>query len=131
MPDVQCKEEPPYVIASRNTNGAISIGTLGRISTERGYYYPEADVTLKIGMITGKIGIFGFYNSLTLVLDKPIGAARIWAQDLAGENAVEITSKVKISGNRLVFSGDLIREIGLSAATQGDFSDPAMVVEIN
>jgi len=130
LPEVKCNEEPPYVLASRNPNGAISIGTLGRISNEKGYYFPKADVTINIGKITGKIGIFGYYNSLTLVLEKPTGAARIWAQDLAGENGVEITSRVKVSGNRLIFSGDLISEIGLSAASPGDLSDPAMVVEI-
>ena len=130
LPEVKCNEEPPYVLASRNPNGAISIGTLGRISSEKGYYFPKADVTLKIGQITGKIGIFGYYKELTLFLDKPVGAVRIWAQDLAGDQAVEISSKVKISGNSLILSGDLIKEIGLSSATPGDFSDPAMVLEI-
>lgn len=85
LPDVKCNEEPPYVVASRNPNGAITIGTLGRISNEKGYYFPKADVTLKIGKITGKIGIFGY----------------------------------------------LISEIGLSAASSGDLSDPAMVLEID
>ena len=130
LPEVKCNEEPPYVLVSRNPNGAISIGTLGRISNEKGYYFPKADVTINIGKITGKIGIFGYYNSLTLVLETPIGAARIWAQDLAGENSVEITSRVRVSGNQLIFSGDLISETGLSAASPGDLSDPAMVVEI-
>ena len=130
LPEVTCKEEPPYVLASRNPNGAITIGTLGRISHDKGYYFPEADVSIRIGRLTGKIGIFGYYHSLTLILDKPLGDVTIWGQDLSGENAEDITSRVKKSGNRLVFSGKLIREIGLAASTQGDLSDPAMVVEI-
>ena len=130
LPEVRCFEEPPYVLASLNPNGAISVGTLGRISTEKGYYFPEADVTLNIGQVSGKIGVFGYYRSLTLLLDKPVGAVRIWAQDLAGDQAVEISSKVKKSGNSLILSGELIKEIGLSSATPGDLSDPAIVLEI-
>ena len=131
LPEVKCEGEPPYVVASLNPNGAISIGTLGRLSRERGCYFPEADVTVRVGRITGKIGIFGYYKTLTLVFDKPLGEVPIWAQDLAGDGAVDITSKVLWEGNRLVFPGDLIKTVGLSAATPGDLSDPAMVVEIS
>ena len=130
LPEVTCAGEPPYVLASRNPNGSVSIGTLGRLSPERGCYFPEADVSLNIGRITGNIGIFGYYKSLTLVLDKPLGEFRIWAQDLAGDGAVDITSKVIVDGSKLVFPGELIKNIGLSATTPGDLSDPAMVVEI-
>lgn len=130
LPIVKCKGEPPFVLASRNPNGAVTIGALGRVSPEKGYYCPEADVTLQVGQLTGKIGIFGYYKSLTLLFEKPLGDIVIYGQDLAGENAVDITAKVKRNGNRLVFSGDLIKQIGLSAATTGDLSDPAMVIEI-
>jgi hypothetical protein len=130
LPEVKYNEEPPYVLASRNPNGAISIGTLGRINSDKGYHFPEADVSLKIGQITGKIGVFGYYKSLTLILDKPIRVSKIYAQDLAGDQAVDITSKVIKSGNSLVLPGWLIKQIGLSAATPGDLSDPGMVFKI-
>ena len=61
---------------------------------------------------------------------KSLGEFRIWAQDLAGDGAVDITSKVLVEGNKLVFPGELIKTVGLSAATPGDLSDPALVVEI-
>lgn len=130
LPEVKCDEEPPYVLASRNPNGAISIGTYGRINSERGYHFPEADVSLKIGKITGKIGVFGHYKSLTLILDKPIRVSKIFAQDLAGDQAEDITSKVTQNGDQLVIPGMVIRQIGLSAATPGDLSDPGMVLDI-
>jgi len=130
LPEVTCEGEPPYVLASLNPNGSVSIGTLGRLSPQRACYFPEADVSLNIGRITGNIGIFGYYKTLTLVLDMPLGEFGIWAQDLAGDCAVDITSKVLVEDNRLVFPGDLIKSIGLSAATPGDLSDPALVVEI-
>ena len=131
MPEVKCVGEPPYVVASLNPNGSVSIGTLGRLSPERGCYFPEADVSLKIGRIPRNIGIFGYYKSLTLVLEKPPGEFRIWAQDLAGDGAVDITSKVLVDGNKLVFPGDLLKTVGLSASAPGDLSDPALVVEIS
>jgi hypothetical protein len=62
---------------------------------------------------------------------KSLGEFRIWAQDLAGNGAVDITSKVLVMGNKLVFPGELIKTVGLSAATPGDLSDPALVVEIS
>ena len=130
LPEVKCNGEPPYVLASLNPNGSVSIGTLGRLNPERGFYFPEADVNVHIGRITGNIGIFGYYKSLTVVLDKPLGEFRIWAQDLAGDGAVDITSNVLVDGNKLVFPGELLKNIGLSAATPADLSDPAIVVEI-
>ncbi len=131
LPKVKCDGEPPYVVASLNPNGSISIGTLGRLSPERGCYFPKADVSLKIGRITGEIGIFGYFKSLTLVFDKPLGKIKVWGQDLAGDGAVDITSKVIQDGQQLVFPGELIKTVGLSAATPGDLSDPALVVEIS
>ena len=131
LPEVTCEGEPPYVLAALHPNGSVSIGTLGRLSPERGCYFPEADVSLKVGRIPRNIGIFGYFKSLTMVLDKPPGEFRIWAQDLAGDGAVDITSKVLVKGNTLVFPGGLIKTVGLSAATPGDLSDPALVVEIS
>ena len=130
LPDVKCEGEPPYVVAALHPNGSLSIGTLGRLNPERGCYFPEADVSLHVSRNSGKIGIFGYYKSLTLVSEKPLGEVRIWAQDLAGDGAVDITSKVLVEGNKLVFPSELIKTVGLSAATPGDLSDPALVVEI-
>ena len=130
LPDVKCEGEPPYVVAALHPNGSLSIGTLGRLNPERGCYFPEADVSLHVSRNSGKIGIFGYYKSLTLVFEKPLGEVRIWAQDLAGDGAVDITSKVLVEGNKLVFPSELIKTVGLSAATPGDLSDPALVVEI-
>ena len=130
LPLVKCTGEPPFVLASRNPNGAVTVGALGRVSPEKGYYCPEADITLQVGQLTGKIGIFGYYKKLTLVFDKPLGKVIIYGQDIAGDTAVDITKKVKINGNRLILSGDMIKKIGLAAATPGDLSDPAMVIEI-
>ena len=99
IPEVDVDGDPPFVIASRHPNGAVAVGALGRMSPEKGYRSPEADVTLHVGDIPGLIGIFGNYRSLTLVLDNPLPKVRIWGQDLAGDKAVDISEPVAVAGN--------------------------------
>ena len=130
LPVVDVDGEPPFVIASRHPNGAVAVGTLGRMSPEKGFYSPEAEVTLHVGDLPETIGIFGYYRSLTLILDKPLPRVRIWGQDLAGDEAVDMTEQVTVAGNSILLPGELIRSIGLSAAGDGDLSDPGMVMEI-
>jgi len=48
LPEVKCDGEPPYAVAALNPNGAICIGTLGRINDEQGCYFPEADISLQV-----------------------------------------------------------------------------------
>ena len=103
---------------------------LGRISPEKGFYSPEADVTLHAGDVSGLIGIFGNYRSLTFILDKPLPSVRIWGQDLAGDEAVDLSERVTIAGSSITLPGELIREVGLLAASEGDLSDPGMVMAI-
>ena len=100
------------------------------MSPEKGFYSPEADVTLHIGDASGLIGIFGHYRSLTFVLDNPFFRVRIWGQDLAGNEAVDMTGQVTVAGSRIALPGELIERIGLSAAGDADLSDPGMVMEI-
>lgn len=127
LPKVIGDGEAPYVIAARHPNGAVSVGTLGRMSHEKGWYEPEADVTLQLGKVPPAIGVFGHYRSLTLVFDASLETKRILAQDLAGDEAQNITDQVKIDGNRLTLSGALVNKLGLAAATPGDVSDPGLV----
>lgn len=88
-------------------------------------------MTLHIKKNPGKVGIFGYYRSLTVSFEEPIKKnKRVWAQDLSSDQAVDITSEVQQKGNCLIFPGELIQKIGLSNATDGDVSDPAIVVEI-
>lgn len=129
LPKVRGDGGLPYVIASKNPNGAISVATLGRTSSERGWYAPLADVSLDVGDAKGPFGVFGRYQTLTLEFCYPIGS-RVLAQDLAGESPHDITSMVAMHGNRLVIPGRLIDEIGLEAASQGDFSPPGLVLAL-
>ena len=131
LPKVLIQGAPPWVVASRNPNGAVSVAALGRISPEQGYFIPLADVEVEAGDMPPCFGIFGSYQSLTLRFNKPFpDGARILAQDLAGDTCEDITAQVTISGTALTLPGALIQKVGLSASTPGDLSDPGLVLKI-
>ncbi|TCD05904.1 hypothetical protein EZ449_15710 [Pedobacter frigidisoli] len=117
----------PYILASKYPNGAIAVASLGR-TIDREYLKPKADVTLKIDALDKPFGIFGHYSSLTLQLDRPISFTRVLAQDLAGEIPVDITKQIITNGNKVTIPGALIDRVGLSAATNGDKSEPGMLL---
>ncbi|RYD23325.1 MAG: hypothetical protein EOP88_04620 [Verrucomicrobiaceae bacterium] len=127
--------EVPYVIASRHPNGALTIATLGRTlcptPKDRKYGTPLADITLESGKLTGPIGIFGHYSSLTLTFDGPLKGRTILAQDILDKQARDITSRVVIKDNSITIPGKLIDQIGLEKADRGDKSDPGMVISIS
>lgn len=121
----------PYLTASRNPNGAISIATHARTTTSTGYTVNKnADVKLNAGDLTGLIGVFGYYGSLQLTFNQDLTGKTVLAQDLMAKESQDITSKVKISGKTITIDGDLLSDIGLSAATKGDTSLPGLVIQI-
>jgi len=120
----------PFVVASKNPDGAVTIATLGRFSDAKGYQTPLANISLQIGNIPNYIGVFGYYKSLVFHFNGTIKNRRILAQDLAGNKAIDITNQVIIKNNSLIVSGRLISKIGLHNATPGDLSDPGLVIAI-
>lgn len=131
LPEVECtSDEAPFVAASTYPNGAIAVATLERGIIHRSYT-PEAIVTIEAGAQDAPIGIFGAYSALRIKYAEPIPAkARVLAQDLKGKKPVDITAEVEIKDNVLTISGDVIRKVGLMAATPGDKSEPGLVMTI-
>ncbi|KAA6343038.1 hypothetical protein EZS27_009256 [termite gut metagenome] len=122
--------DQPFVLASAYPNGAVAIATIGR-SLGRNYVLKQETVTVTLPDINAPVGIFGDYKELILVFPGKIGRKiTVYGQDLAGEIPVNITGRVKTDGNRLIVPGDVIRKIGLMAATPGDLSDPGMVLKV-
>lgn len=119
----------PFVLSSLYPNGAIAIATIGR-AINRAYVTEKASVTQQVPGIDHPIGIFGDYASLTLLLPAGVTTTgyQVWAQDLAAETPVNITSRVTIKNDGITIPGNVIRQVGLSAKTKGDLSDPGMVV---
>jgi hypothetical protein len=91
---------------------------------------PPCEVSLSVSDASGPFGIFGQFDSLTLTSEKPFQGRRIFAQDLAGDEAFDVSHAVSINGNNLQIPGDLIRQIGLHSATPGDRSSPGLLLAV-
>jgi len=131
MPAVTVTEgEKPFVVASRNPNGAISIAALGRTYDDAYHANHTAQVSLNAGDLTGKIGVFGVYESLALTFNQNLEGKMILAQDLNADAPIDITSRVAISGKTITLPGALISEIGRLQNPAGDPSEPGLVLQI-
>jgi hypothetical protein len=117
----------PYILASEYPNGSVAVAAIGR-TIKREYITPRANVLLKVNNLNKPLGVFGHFNELTIQLKNPAGIKRIFAQDLAGDKAIEVTQKIRINGDKVVIPGTLINEIGLMSATPGDKSEPGLVL---
>ncbi len=122
--------DAPFAISSRNPNGAVSVATLPRLDSNRGFFFPLADVALDLDTTGDPLGVFGRYRTLTLRLPQKGAQLRIVAQDLAGDSAEDITGMVEIRGNEIVIPGDVIDRVGRSAGEPGDVSDPGLVLRM-
>lgn len=118
----------PFVLTTRSPNGPVAIATIGR-TLDRAYVTSKARVTQDVGPAS-TIGLFGTFAQLTLRFDAPLDHRRVLAQDLAGREPVDITDRVTTDGRSLTLEGDLISQLGLSAATNGDVSEPGLVLTI-
>lgn len=130
LPTIESEYNTPYVTASRNPNGAVSIATFCRVSSQKGFHMPLASVTMEIEEGFGPVGIFGRFNDLRIIFSENLNDYRIFGQDLMGEEAIDITERVIIDGKSVLIPGELIHEIGLMAASKGDLSEPGMALSL-
>ncbi|WDF57345.1 hypothetical protein [Mucilaginibacter sp. KACC 22063] len=118
---------PPYILASRYPNGAIAIAAIGR-TIKHDYLTPRANVVLKVEGIEKPFGVFGHYNSLTLQVAHLKPYRKVFAQDLAGNVPVDITTQIIRKGNSITLTGKLIDQVGLAARSKNDKSEPGLVL---
>ena len=121
-------EEHPFVIASRNPNGAVSVASLPRVHPNRGRYEPLSDVTLTIPSETRLIGVFGRFHGLRL--SGRANIKRVLAQDLAGYSAEDITEDVTLAPGELHIDGSVLARCGLSNSSPGDISSPGLLLRL-
>jgi len=132
LPEVRCAGEPPFVVATRFPGGAVAVGALHRTSSARGAYVPRAEVTIDIGDGKSPVGIFGRYKSVVLRTTQALPKdCRIMAQDLAADEAADITGRVKVRGRTVTVPGELVDKIGCATNPAGDLSEPGMVLAIH
>ncbi len=130
LPEVVSDQEMPYVICSENPSGAITIATLPRLSSEQGQNYSLADVAINIknSRKLPPVGVFGIYKSLAITFDSNIAINKVFAQDLAGDKAIDITDLIKTDGAKIKINGELLRLVGLSSASKNDVSEPGLLL---
>lgn len=123
-------DNQPFVLSSMHPNGAVAIATIGR-GINRDYLTERMRVEQNIENLDKPIGIFGDYESLTLILPTKIKASDyiVLGQDLAGDTPQDLTKEFVFDGNKLLLSGEIIRKVGLSAASPGDKSDPGLILQ--
>lgn len=128
LPQVEAQGEKPFVFAMKFPNGALAVGSGERTLPGRGWVSPKCAVTLEAEDAKGPLGVFGDFESVTFNLRSPIGSVRVLAQDLAGNKAFDVTREIQVRGRSLHIPGDVIRRVGLEAATPGDPSSPGLVI---
>ena len=131
LPEVKHKEIAPYVMASKFPNGAIAIASEGRVTPNKNWIHPKADVLLKEAEMNKPIGIFGHYKSLTIQFVQNLPQEiSIYAQGLLSKEAINITKDVSIQDNSVKIPGNLIDKIGTMENETNDISVPGMVIKI-
>jgi hypothetical protein len=136
LPLVENKLDPsgnddPFVVAAKNPNGAISIGTLGRVNKLNGFHTPKAKIIIQIPSWNVPIGIFGEFDRLILEGPDILANRKIWTQDLGDTQAIEISNEVIQKGNQLEIPGELIHRIGTQTNLENDPSEPGLVLKID
>lgn len=119
----------PFIVASKNPFGAVSVATLGR-TLGREWVTPLCNVVLD-AEDANLIGIFGEYAALTIYSSAIKGNAHILAQDLLSDKAVDITDDVKIKENHIKIDGEIIHNVGTAAGHLKDTSEPGMILKIS
>lgn len=130
LPEVRAKGDKPFVFATRFPNGAVAIAAQERTQVGNAWYMPASDVALSVSDAPGPFGVFGYFDRLTFIFDTPLHGRRILAQDLAGDDAYDISNEVRIREKSLQIPGEVIRRVGLQNGTAGDLSAPGLVIAV-
>ena len=107
-------KEKPYVIASRNpTTGAYAIASIRRNIAPNPMTIVPADVTWELEDMDAFVGVFGYFESLTLVYPDELPAdCRVFAQNLMDDEAQDITDQVRTDGTRLTIPARTLMQTG-------------------
>jgi hypothetical protein len=130
LPEVKAGGEKPFVFAARFPNGAVAVGAQERTQPGHAWHMPPCEVTLRVGDAPGPFGVFGTFDRLTLTFDRHLQGRRVVAQDLAGDDPVDISELVEIRNSSINLPGELLRRIGLHKATPGDLSSPGAILAL-
>lgn len=130
LPEVKAREDRPFVFGARFPSGAVALAAQERTFSNHGWTMPKAEVILDVGDAAGPFAIFGELDGVTFRFGSSRKGKRILAQDLAADAAVDLTDVLANNSASLHVPGELIRKIGLQAATPGDLSSPGLVLSL-
>jgi len=121
----------------------VAVTTLARTAPRPvGYHTPLVNVTQQtlLGAADAKdgalplVGVFGTFGNLALGFAAGTAShiVGVHAQDLRAEASVDITKQVVIdaAADTVTLSGALITQVGTAAKTDGDLSEPGLVLAI-
>ena len=131
LPEVSATGLHPYVLAGKFENGAVAVATEGRVTPDASWTHPLASVKLSGVAVNRPIGIFGYYETLTLIFSEGLpGNTVVYARDLLSDQPVDITNRVRIENDRVLIDGSLIEEIGTMSGDEGDLSAPGLMLTV-
>ena len=93
------------------------------------YLSKDSDVSCG-GLNQQIVAVFGQFGSLKLSLPPLWKVSWVLAQDLLADTAQDITTRVHLNASDLTLSGDLVMEVGTSARSAGDVSEPGLVLSL-
>ncbi len=116
------EEERPFLTAMRHPNGVLALAALPRFRNGI-RSIPKVRIRMETKRMDFTAGLFGDFDAVIFALPETLPEGkRILMQDLIGERAFDVSSEISCEGKLLSVPGDLIRKVGLSSATPGDFS---------
>lgn len=125
LPNVRgVQGDVPFVLASRNPNGALTVGALPRLLPGKGFHTPLADVRLDVHLPSGRpLGVFGRFASILVRVDESVSSVK--ASKMTGGDVRDITASCVIENGLLCIPGKALEQGG------ADRSIPAVRVEVS
>ncbi len=130
LPEVRCKDEPPWVVGAAYSNGAVALAALPRrLQADQPARTPLAQVSLELPAGAGRrmpIALFGHFAAVSLHVPDLPADGPILAQDLASGAAEDIAPRVERSHHTLTITQPVIEHLTREIAS--DASDPGIVL---
>jgi len=133
LPHAQPDEQGavPYLLACRHPqSGAAALSMLPRTLPGQLYYSPRSVVSLSGLSADAPVALFGQTGGAHLHFDRPLEGMRVFAQDLASDQAVDVTDRITLTDHSLFIPGQLIDALCAPNQPQGDVSSPAVVIRL-
>lgn len=117
----------PYVVSARNPNGAVSVATLGRIINNT-IVHNTISITIELDEIPEFLGLFSQFD-LEIVTKSKVNINQVYAQDLSGTIAYEISNEIIVSEKTILLKNDIFLNKKFYNNQNNDFSDRGIVLK--